>query len=753
MPTLTPRYISHLLDADHTNEFFRAIDDVLHDSLLYNLGNTQPDVDAIYVHQRLHYHTEREFKTLVGRLPSDIRDAIINSDGPAANIGYLEADFLDFIINYEENQVLVIRGSIGIGKSTFVRFLLNTVIPHYKGSSSHVPLLVDMFETGSHNPTFQNTLTVIRREIERRTHLLRYKDDVPIPTDGADGNLEKEDPSAIVEYLSQFAKRVEGVRPFVVFDNLDHLDLEVVFSLCGLARGIFRATGMPVVLALRDTTHAEVVAHLKDRNTFYQFRIELPPPDLRQVVHRRLVKAFKNQRRITARNGATIAFNSSRAIKSISETILKEDLQADFLRGVCANNVRTALRGFVYFLRYHNLDYSLIFGLPISNDRPQSHEIDNARHPHYTSMQQHFFVGLLEGPRLTYKDESGSPITNVFVTHADGAAANFTITFRLLSYLGFVNKLTSQAEVRAALYYHHPHIESLDSALGKLLERQLIYSPETDFILSRAKNIRLSHAGRYYLEHLIKNRDYLYRIIYDIPLPHAAWRRGAHDSFRMRMNSVLEYLEAVTSAEENELNSLRKSSGHERIKSVIKSQGLLSTCIMSLADEICAGGQHSRDTAVTRAAAEYRSRLEAYRSNVLNLQESITSYLGDVNAGGRSMLPGADEFMMTGSDLELVAVAPQKLSADSANTCRVSLNLAEIEAVEDLTESVVLLWELEGGGKAKKLVPLRRSSSSCRYSGEVTFDHHDEPVDFPSSRLSLYCGPELAWKTQIRKRR
>ena len=276
------------------------------------------DLDDLYVSNRRHTYTDDEKSRIFRRLPKDITTRSDSSQPPLIDV--LEADLLDFLLNFREHKVLLLRGPIGIGKTTFLKHMYNRIFPKYKSLHHFFPVTVDMFIGGTGKPTYSDILSAffyaaeqqIRRESQHRkdrsVELRQFKATLAKIKRRSGGD----NASSVIEAVVAVQERLPHRQLVITFDNLDHLVFDYAHSICELARGINRAASLPVIVCFRRATHSAVMASPRDRGAFYHYRIDLTPPDLRLVIQKRLGAALKRitSVTITSKGGAKWTFSA-----------------------------------------------------------------------------------------------------------------------------------------------------------------------------------------------------------------------------------------------------------------------------------------------------------------------------------------------------------------------------------------------------------------------------------------------------------
>jgi len=752
------RYVSHLLNGEKPNEFFIAIEPYIFDSLVREPREVPSELDELYVSARLKSDsfTESEKETLLRRLPRDVLTAIRTKTPPADHLGVLEADFIDFFTNFEEHKVLLLRGPIGIGKTTFLKYMYCRVFPAYKSLQDFLPITLDMFLTGTDKPSYKDIVSTLFLALEKRADLeSHFRSDKNRVLKDFKGNLKKlrrrhnsDDASTIIEAVGAIKSLLPSRKLVVTFDNLDHLDFDHAHTICVLGRGINRACQIPVVISLRRSTHAAVMSSPKDRGAFYQYRMDLMAPDLRSVIEKRLGVAFKKIQSITITTdgGAKWNFDPRSGFWSVVNLMLVERLQDSFMIGVCGNNVRVALRNFVYFLRYRDLDYTLLFGdvqkLLGIKDSPGHVRLRSVTP---SLLYEHFVDGLILGARECYKEQQAGPICNVWVFDPKNAPPNYVLTYRVLSHLDFHGDLLLVNELRRDLGYFPPHRADLDALMRRLLEWRLVHVSDSEFSINKKSLVGISIIGKYYINELFRYPEYLYKLIFDIPLPHAAWRKGERDSYKVRVQSLHEYLRTLIDVEAKEIEVIASRGEYRQAARVIADKKLLSRHAFNAVLKINSGAARSRThPATAELALKWIDRFKEMEVELGELEKRINAYCETTFMVYPTPLRKEQLIQVSDERKEFVVHAPKIVEPGRPNRCYLMANLSAYSDILLSHSQIVGLWSCQHDEmQFRKLIPFSRSNGEHEYVAEVSFDDVENSARFPTTQLTVFCGPEI----------
>ena len=117
----------NLAAAPQVNPLFAKLEMEFHEAF-YDPGTSSQNFDfRLYVTRRAAELGNDVVTSLLSRLPNDIVELYQNK-----MVGSYELDFFDFVLNYQNNRVLSILGTTGVGKTTFLKhvtFHLQDIIP------------------------------------------------------------------------------------------------------------------------------------------------------------------------------------------------------------------------------------------------------------------------------------------------------------------------------------------------------------------------------------------------------------------------------------------------------------------------------------------------------------------------------------------------------------------------------------------------------------------------------------------------
>lgn len=121
------RRVSRRSAARSPNAMFSTLSTQLHAVLLEGAKPPASDIADYYVCHRLSTYSVLEREEIIKRVPDDVRSLLTESKGKIW-ADSLEIDLIDFLLHYKQNRVISIVGTVGVGKSTFIRYVLFKLI-------------------------------------------------------------------------------------------------------------------------------------------------------------------------------------------------------------------------------------------------------------------------------------------------------------------------------------------------------------------------------------------------------------------------------------------------------------------------------------------------------------------------------------------------------------------------------------------------------------------------------------------------
>jgi Cdc6-like AAA superfamily ATPase len=251
------RRISERSSARKPNPMFAALENELHAVLI----DRQPIPDY-YVCKRLSSYPRASRCALIERMPDDIRALIASDSDFQQYVDTSELDLIDFLLNYKNNRVLSILGAVGIGKTTFIHYVLNDLRKRCPSLRHFVPIIMNCLRIGTSEPTYQDFIYEISNATreslidQSNIGLTDFNPLQALLTDSALEHTGGASSAHFVDFVSALKSACgKQVQPIIVFDNVDQLSPESVIRVGELGRAVHLKTGLCIVTALRPATH------------------------------------------------------------------------------------------------------------------------------------------------------------------------------------------------------------------------------------------------------------------------------------------------------------------------------------------------------------------------------------------------------------------------------------------------------------------------------------------------------------------
>ncbi len=747
MPDESKRRPSNRFNDRQSNIFFDSIQDRLHAALVDNAETPEDDeIRSWYVCERLVAHTPQSKAALLSRMPADIRAiASPSADQRTGYLGVLELDLIDFLLHYRRNRLLSVVGSIGVGKTTFLQYILDDVRKRCPSLHPYAPILLNCLGVGSLQPSCLDLLFEVIRATQKWMASERLENRSPEKAQRLTELIDqvrdiRNAPQRIdlpAAYVVDFVRELRDCiapdyEPVLVFDNVDQIEPEAVSRICTLARAIHINTHVCVLTAMRPTTHRTQVERFFEKGALAQFSIDVGAPDLRDVIRLRLRNVFRDPEslKLVSANGISMTVdNVEEAVSSLSDKILNHRTQTIYLRDISGNNVRKALVGFVNFLRFRGLKYQLLLGL-----RPDYTSTDDELHG---SWFDHFLTGLMEGDRQFFVD-GGSPITNV-LSFEHGGRDNYLVLFWLLAGLSWAGRYVPRHQVLEWLAQAGFPDDVASAAMDHLLRRGLLFSPSKEVSLSPTSEVMLSQAGSYYVDHLLFNPQYIYTAIFDVPLRHDRWHDAARDTFAIRIASIAEYLDEIVDVEISHLTRMCESPRENvELISIAHHARTLSRRVVDCALELVRRGRHARFERARETSEILNEPLIEITRRLDVLEAVIARELRQGQLIPRDTVRKKTLGSEIGSSSELQMVVPTQIGPALTNRVELSVDLGN--RVE--SDPLHVLWQSRGEDSPsyQEIAELRGCEVQGRYKGNFVISGVKEVCAFPRSKVTIFSA-------------
>lgn len=736
------------------NPMFSELETQLHAALVDNTELDRELLREFYVCKRLSSYTTESRSAIVARMPKDIERLAIADLGNGSRIDVLELDLIDFLLHYTRNRLMSVVGRVGVGKTTFLRYVFENVRSECESLRRFIPIHLNLLKTGTDKPSFRDLVYVLVQETKKCSQSFAESGKVKLAmlTDLIESyerrRLSKgageNGPSDFVEFVRQLQLTCAGVaEPVIILDNVDQLLPEAVRTVCNLAAGIHLNTKLCVITAMRPTTNRTQVERFATSRALSQFCIEVSAPDLREVIRARLRKALGSyaSMRLVMNTGFSLELQVDQSLGSLSEKVLNPTSQTIFLSEICGDNVRYSLAAFEYFLRYRDLRFQLLFDARSDSQR-------GAEDLH-GSWFGHLIDGLMIGDREFYVDDDGAPIASILVFRHK-SAEDFAVLHWCLSLLSWIGGYTKCHQVVGCLLEIGYDEEIIMAALTHLLRRGLLFSPSKEYRVTPQSDVMLSAPGAYYVDRLLGYPQYVYNAVYDVPLPHAKWNDAAGDSFAVRMSSVVELIEATYNTEHEHVDRLVASANDRALElaSAATHSRLLTQRLLACAHQLIhRTAKHSQFEGAKRAAEELGQKLAPLEYRLRKDELRISALLATQRWLPESGTERTTVARDVGPDNQVELTVPTKIGPALKNEVRVRVDLRGITDMDP----VVAFWEGRTGGSRRyqEIAELKRTSDGGMYQGDFVIRDVDEVSEFPRSKITVFSASRPVLVTAI----
>lgn len=359
----------------------------------------------------------------------------------------------------------------------------------------------------------------------------------------------KDPHSHLKAYLGYLRRK--DVPATILLDNVDRGTEEFERVTFQLAQALALNTKATVVTSLRDTTyHNGKVLGFLDVGRHIAFPIS--PPPFTEVVRRRFEYARERLRvdaRLSVRFERALAGMPSERVYDfaniLAEMILGDnrDIQ-ECISALAGTNIRRALELLEDFSTSPNTDLDKLFQQYQRAEKRQRFE--------FGTPLDSFIRSIMLMRSLRYS-ESTSRIANLFQVSQRLLVSHFT-AIRILQFLSWrTNQVRETMDISVddlighlgAIGHNSSNVVEVLNQLGKFGLVVSLSQPEPPW--SRKDVVRLGAAGRYYLEELLFNREYIRNIVDDTYIYEEAALRSIEVSHHERDKSWPERAEEKAS--------------------------------------------------------------------------------------------------------------------------------------------------------------------------------------------------------------
>ncbi|SDR79311.1 S1 RNA-binding domain-containing protein [Winogradskyella sediminis] len=437
-----------------------------------------------------------------------------------------------------KNQICLLIGSVGSGKSTFIDYLHKIALPKDLTASTFwlsvnlnlAPInkekIYSWFSESaietlkSKNPQIDfNELSFIKKvfhkEIKAKSSVLGLLGEGSTEYNKELYNIIKslkDDNETFLKALIQYLFINKNILPIIVLDNCDKRTRDEQLLMFDVANYIKNNFNVMVVLPLRETTF-DLYKNEPPLDTVIKdlvFRID--PPLLVNVIKKRIEYALRelseNQKdfNYSLSNGLIVKCKSedvSNYLKSILHTLFQNDFFRKLMIGLTGRNIRKGLEIFLEFCKSGHLSEDEILKMRTSQN---SYEVPN-----------HLITRILLRGKREYYDESSSRIKNIFSSDTGDTLPDPFIRLSILHWLKERQRVPGPTKVKG--YHKTIDLEKYLISIGhlqKTVKREIEFLLFENCIISESQDskydsdnlISITSSGIILLE-LLNNIDYL----------------------------------------------------------------------------------------------------------------------------------------------------------------------------------------------------------------------------------------------------
>ncbi len=734
----------NLLFAKHETDFW--------DAFIDNNVLTAEDLNDYYVSSRRAAVSEVQIEELLVRLPiefSELYAATIKArNNPEIDldyrIGYYELDLIDFLFNISANRVLCVIGTVGIGKTTFLTYIFQSLRKQMSALQRYVPITISFMqypgEVLSDDDLFSS---IVLQAINCLEAEISWEGNDERLREGIRSHLAKLKEFSKIEHRSQLVELIDFIKRELVFDienreyvfiidNVDHLDNSSISKVSVFARALFLESRLAIVLGVRPPSFSSHVATDAHRGAFNSFRIHLAPLDLGAYFTRRIKLVFPDELiSLPVDNDSTvITVPVKSAVRNIVKNVLNSENSKLILEGVSNNSIRKASRAFLNIARYEHFEPRVLFSTVDS---------DSVRSSRSSRMTDTLIDGLMHGEFKYYRDDVVHPVvSNLYVFDHPEYEPDYLIQYRILSVLDWAVKSIDFDVLLNWLMAYGYEQRQVTFCLHQMLARGLVFSPESDHDISLVRYISYSPSGQYYLRELISSKQYLWNAIYDVPLEHSAFHSKDDSHFFGKMSSICEFLEKLHMFETKQVELSRNTKYVPRLLGSISKNGLLQRRVLSAARKILVGAKHSRKESVRKNATIFDMKLSKVEECISSLEKKITTILFEERLSDISPIVNMNICTKKwGQDHSVTLWIPQLIEPARQNTIAIECDIGHN------AKTVSLVGRLQGLGQNKyvdEIAELRRKPElPDKFVGSFRVEGALPNTNLSSVRLSLFA--------------
>lgn len=530
------------------NGFFESYARFFNEVLVQDEFRTDP-LRHLYVFDRHQYAEPRFYPARGWEEVSSISDPELESEFAIdENFGGMEKELLSFLLVRRLSKVLKIVGDIGVGKSTFLQYMLECYLPRQK-----------FFEHGIYIPI--NMIKIFRDRTEYSYSeviqlLEEWFPDLYRQHAVAGDNILPDCPSGwkqLLRFLHQLVSARGENRVILAFDNVDAFPPDFQMCLWDVTQQLAECSGATCIVAMRKVNSRYFESLDRMPGTAY-YLMEQRPPVVSRVVQRRMLyflyrdDEIRKRRRICVQaRDYNIEFGDLEEFVKKFVDILLDKTAADFLENLTNFNVRVAMRWTLRLLQSWNLNVV----------RMVTSLINALGHQRYTDPLVTFdtLVNALGLNNHSVYFPSESCLENIFSAGLKDTSTDLLVKYRILKYCDAQDWPVRKKALLSHLAVFGYGTRECQPALDQLMAhpRRLIRSDDGESFDS-LRTIELNPAGRYYLARLIHYMDYLQLVMYDCYLPDALVDAlDRQSTLPSRIASVVGFVEFIGDTELSEI--------------------------------------------------------------------------------------------------------------------------------------------------------------------------------------------------------
>lgn len=460
--------------------------------------------------------------------------------------GVFQKEYLIKIADKAKGSIVVLVGGIGCGKSTFLHRFFKHVLNDREN--------LIWFYTDFRNVTLKEDLLedFICHEIEQQW-TSKYAEKLQLTLDEFGFAVSKDDLKHYFAKLFNLLRKL-GFSVTLVIDNVDQHDVqfqEKIFLVSSHLTAEFKTV---TIIALREETFL-TSTQTGVFDAYYIPKFHLASPDFTNLILARVDFTIGMLGRGVLKYDTDVCANLTKYFTIIKSSLKNLNVQSqklvNLIESISVGNMRDALRMFNYFIVSGNTNVEEMF---------QKYD----RQGHYQIAYHQFIKSIMLGEHRYYSQER-SHLMNLFDFDTSLTDSHYNI-LRVLEYLlnrnnrkspigrGYISidALISAGEEAAI------RREALCDSLLRLSQFSLVeFDNQSKTDLAKASYVKITHAGKYYLMHLVYEFSYLDTVLVDTPVSDDSlfnylWKYHETYDLNERLGRTERFLEYLRQAEVDE---------------------------------------------------------------------------------------------------------------------------------------------------------------------------------------------------------